>query len=147
MLVIGEKSISGLAYKFARCCNPIYGDDVFGFISSEGTVKIHREDCPNARDIRSRYPYRVIGVKWSGKTGDLLSAILRITGTDDLGILANITSLISKELNVNLRNVSIDSHDGLFQGYLTVGVPDTAQLNMLIRKIRTIRGVKDVERV
>ncbi len=147
VLVIGEKSISGLAYKFARCCNPIYGDDVFGFISSEGTVKIHREDCPNARDIRSRYPYRVIGVKWSGKTGDLLSAILRITGTDDLGILANITSLISKELNVNLRNVSIDSHDGLFQGYLTVGVPDTAQLNMLIRKIRTIRGVKDVERV
>lgn len=147
VLVIGEKSISGLSYKFARCCNPIYGDDVFGFISSEGTVKIHRNDCPNARDIRSRYPYRVIGVKWSGKTGDLLSANLRITGTDDLGILANITSLISKEPNVMLRNVSIDSNDGLFHGYLTVGVPDIAHLTVLIRKIRTIRGVKDVQRV
>lgn len=147
VLVIGGKSIAGLSYKFAKCCNPIYGDDVFGFISSEGTVKVHKSDCPNARNIRTRYPYRIIPVEWSGKTGDILSATLRIIGNDDIGILANITSIISKELGVNLRNVTIDSHDGIFQGYLTVGVSDTAQLNALIRKIRTVKGVKDVDRI
>ena len=147
VLVIGGKSIAGLSYKYAKCCNPIYGDEVFGFISSEGTVKVHKSDCPNARNIRTRYPYRVIPVEWSGKTGDILSANLRIIGNDDLGILANITSIIAKELNVNLRNVSIESHDGIFQGYLTVGVSDTTELNNLIKKIRTVKGVKDVVRI
>ncbi len=147
MLVIGGKSINGLSYKFARCCNPIYGDDVFGFISSEGTVKIHRNDCPNAHNIRARYPYRVVEVEWSGKTGDTLMATLRIIGQDDLGILANITSIISKEMNVYLRNVAIDSHDGMFQGCLTIGVTDLSQLNAVIKKIRTVKGVKDVSRM
>ncbi|MDE6010251.1 MAG: HD domain-containing protein [Muribaculaceae bacterium] len=147
VLVIGGKSINGLSYKFARCCNPIYGDDVFGFISSEGTVKIHRNDCPNARNIHARYPYRVVEVEWSGKTGDTLMASLRIIGNDDLGILANITSIISKEMNVNLRNVTVDTHDGMFQGVLTVGVTDLSQLNTLMRKIRTVKGVKDVSRL
>ncbi len=147
VLVIGDKSINGLSYKFARCCNPIYGDDVFGFISSEGTVKVHKCDCPNASNIRTRYPYRVINVAWSGKTGDILSANLRIIGVDDLGILANITSIISKELNIILRNVAIDSHDGIFHGCLTVGVTDNSQLNALIKKIRTVKGVKEVSRI
>ena len=147
VLVIGGKSIAGLSYKFARCCNPIYGDNVFGFISSEGMVKVHKADCPNARNIRTRYPYRIIPVEWSGKTGDVLSANIRIVGTDDLGILANITSIISKEMNVNLRNVTIDSHDGMFQGYITVGVTDNSQLNALLKKIRTVKGVKDVSRI
>lgn len=147
VLVIGGKSINGLSYKYARCCNPIYGDPVFGFISSEGTVKIHREDCPNARNIRERYPYRVVDVEWSGKTGDTLLASLKIIGNDDLGILANITSIISKELGVNLRNVAIDSHDGIFQGVLTVGVTDLSQLNAVIKKIRTVKGIKDVTRL
>lgn len=147
VLVIGDKSINGLSYKFARCCNPIYGDDVFGFISSEGTVKVHKCDCPNASNIRTRYPYRVINVAWSGKTGDILSANLRIIGVDDLGILANITSIISKELNISLRNVAIDSHDGIFHGCLTVGVTDNSQLNALIKKIRTVKGVKEVSRI
>lgn len=147
VLVIGDRSINGLSYKFARCCNPIYGDDVFGFISSEGTVKVHKCDCPNASNIRTRYPYRVINVAWSGKTGDILSANLRIIGVDDLGILANITSIISKELNISLRNVAIDSHDGIFHGCLTVGVTDNSQLNALIKKIRTVKGVKEVSRI
>ncbi len=147
VLVIGGKSIDGLSYKFARCCNPIYGDNVFGFISSEGTVKIHRNDCPNASNIRERYPYRVVEVEWSGKTGDTLMASIRIIGVDDLGILANITSIISKEMNVYLRNVAIDSHDGIFQGVLTVGVTDQSQLNTLMKKIRTVKGVKDVSRI
>ncbi len=147
VMVIGEKSINGLSYRFARCCNPIYGDPVFGFISSDGMVKIHKTDCPNAANIRERYPYRIIKAGWSGKTGDLLPATLRIIGKDDIGILANITSIISKENNINMRNISVDSHDGLFNGILVVGVNDTVQLSMLIRKIKTVKGVKDVQRI
>ncbi len=146
VLVIGEKAINGLKYKFAKCCNPINGDDVFGFISADGLVKIHKTNCPNAENIRSRYPYRLIKVNWSGRTGDLMTATLRIIGTDDLGIIANITSIISKEPNVMLRNISVDSNDGLFRGYLVVGVQDNRSLSTLIRKIRTVKGVKDVVR-
>jgi len=146
VLVIGEKSINGLNYKFARCCNPIYGDDVFGFISSDGSVKIHKSNCPNAQHIRARYPYRIIRANWSGKTGAMLSASLRVIGNDDIGIVANITSIISKEPNTMLRNISIDSHDGIFQGYLVIGVTDNRQLTALIKKIKTVKGVKDVVR-
>ncbi|MCM1377755.1 MAG: HD domain-containing protein [Clostridium sp.] len=146
VLIIGDKSISGLSYKFAKCCNPIYGDKVFGFISSDGVVKVHKCNCPNADNIRSRYPYRIIDVDWSGHTGDMLSASLRITGQDDLGILASITSIISKEMGVSMRNISIDSNDGLFQGFLTVGINNPEQLNTLIHKIEGVKGVKEVSR-
>ena len=146
VLVIGEKSIKGLNYKFAKCCNPIYGDSVFGFISSDGVVKIHKQDCPNSQHIKSRYPYRLINVAWSGTSGNMMSATLRILGHDDIGIVTNITSIISKEKNVVLRNISIDSNDGLFQGYLVIGVPDLSQLNSITRKISTVKGVKDVTR-
>lgn len=146
VLVIGERSISGLSYKFAKCCNPIYGDPVFGFISSDGVVKIHKCDCPNADNIRMRYPYRIIEADWSGATGHMLAASLRITGRDDLGILASITSIISKEMGVSMRNVAIDSNDGLFQGIITVGIKDPRQLSDLIRKIEGVKGVKNVSR-
>ncbi len=147
VMVIGEKNINGLNYRFARCCNPIYGDPVFGFISSDGMVKIHKADCPNALHIRQRYPYRVIKAGWSGRSGMLLSATFRVTGKDDIGILANITSIISKESNINMRNISVDSTDGVFQGIITVGISDTASLNALMRKIKTVKGVKDVARI
>ncbi|MDE7181057.1 MAG: TGS domain-containing protein [Muribaculaceae bacterium] len=146
VLVIGEKSINGLNYKFARCCNPIYGDDVFGFISSDGTVKIHKNSCPNAANIKERYPYRVIRADWSGKTGTVLPATLRVVGNDDIGIVTNITSIISHEPGAVLRNISIDSHDGLFHGYLVIGVSDNRQLTTLVKKIKTVKGVKDVVR-
>lgn len=147
VLVIGERSISGLSYRFARCCNPIYGDRVFGFVSSDGLVKVHKEDCPNARNIRERYPYRIIGVGWSGHTGDLLSASLRIVGDDNIGILTTITSIISKDMNVSMRNISIDSGDGIFSGVVTVGIGDPAQLTSLIGKIKGVKGVIDVSRI
>jgi len=146
VLTIGGKTINGLSYKFAKCCNPIYGDNVFGFISSDGVVKVHRMDCPNASNIHTRFPYRVIRVDWSGKKGDLLSASLRVVGLDDIGIVANITSMISKEPGTVLRNISIDSHDGIFHGYLVVGVNDQQQLKSLMKKIRTVKGVKEVDR-
>ncbi len=96
--------------------------------------------------IRARYPYRVIRADWSGKSGQTLPATLRVIGNDDIGIVANISSIISNENNVSLRNISIDSHDGIFQGYLVVGVTDNRQLTSLIKKIKTVKGVKDVQR-
>lgn len=147
VLVIGEKNIHGLNYRLAKCCNPIYGDSVFGFISSDGVVKVHREDCPNARHIKSRYPYRLIRVNWNGKSGMQLPATISIVGTDDIGIVASITSIISKEPATTLRNITVNSDNGLFQGCITVGVPDPEALSALVRKIKTVRGVKEVNRI
>lgn len=146
VLIIGEKSIKGLSYKFAKCCAPINGDPVFGFISSDGVVKIHRTDCPNAANIRRRYPYRIIKVDWNGNSSGSRPVTLRIIGNDDIGIVTNITSIISKEKGCTLRNISIDSHDGLFNGYLVIGIEDVSGLNSLIRKIKTVKGVKEVTR-
>lgn len=145
-LVIGGGDIRGLSYRLARCCNPVHGDPVFGFISAEGTVKIHRDDCPNASNIRQRYPYRVIPVRWSGRVGGQAVSTLRIVGNDDLGIVTNITSIIAKEKGAYLRNISIDSSGGMFRGYLVVGVDNTQVLSSLIKKIKTVKGVKEVAR-
>lgn len=145
ILVIGD-NVKGLNYRMARCCNPIYGDNVFGFVSAEGVIKIHRDDCPNARNIKEKYPYRIITTRWSGKIGEQFGATLRVVGHDDIGIVTNITSIINKEKTTSLRSISIDSHDGLFQGFLVVGVADTVSLNNLIKKIKTVKGVKDVQR-
>ncbi|MCH5326910.1 MAG: bifunctional (p)ppGpp synthetase/guanosine-3',5'-bis(diphosphate) 3'-pyrophosphohydrolase, partial [Duncaniella sp.] len=146
VLVIGATNIRGMNYKMARCCNPIFGDKVFGFISSEGVVKIHREDCPNSAHIHARYPYRVIRTRWSGKTGNQTAATIRVVGQDDIGIVTNISSVINKEKDVTLRNISIESNDGIFSGFLVVGVNDTEALNNVIKKIQTVKGVKNVQR-
>lgn len=145
VVVIGE-GIKGVNYRLAKCCNPIYGDDVFGFISAEGVIKIHRSDCPNAAHLREKYAYRLIRTRWSGKAGSQFMAALRVVGKDDIGIVTNITSIINKEKSVSLRSISIDSNDGLFAGVITVGVNDRPALNMLIKKIKTVKGVKNVQR-
>lgn len=146
VLVIGN-DVKGLNYKFAKCCNPIYGDRVFGFISSEGAIKIHREDCPNAANIREKYPYRIITTRWSGKAGQQFWATLRVVGQDDKGIVTNISSILNKERDTILRSISIDSHDGLFQGILVVGVVDGESLKNIVKKISTVKGVKNVTRI
>lgn len=146
VVVIGE-GIKGINYRLARCCNPIYGDNVFGFISADGVIKIHKADCPNATHIRDRYPYRVIRTRWSGKIGAQFGATLRIVGRDDIGIVTNITSIINREKDTTLRNISIESHDGLFNGFLVVGVSNQNSLAQLMRKLKTVKGVKDVQRV
>jgi GTP pyrophosphokinase len=146
VLVI-DKNLKGLDYKLARCCNPIYGDDVVGFVSIAGGIKIHRRDCTNVHNLQERYPYRIIPARWAGKSGSQYSITLRIVGNDDIGIVSNISSLINKEQNTLLRAINIDSNDGLFQGHLTVAVNDLSSLTSLIKKIRTIKGVRQVERV
>lgn len=145
VLIIGE-NVKGLNYKLAKCCNPIYGDDVFGFISSEGVIKIHSVNCPNAKNIRERYPYRIIHTKWSGKQGVEVSTVIKIVGIDDIGIVTNISSIINKEPDVALRRIDIQSHDGVFNGILVLGVKDTAALTSVIKKISTVKGVKNVTR-
>lgn len=117
-----------------------------GFISSEGVIKIHRADCRNLQHLCERFPYRRIDTRWSGKVGEHYPVSLRIVGHDDIGIVTNITSIITKEQRASLRNIKVDSRDGLFQGLLVVGVSDLNVLAELIRKIKAVKGVKDVER-
>ena len=145
VLVI-DKNLTGIEYKLAKCCNPIYGDEVFGFVSTQG-IKIHRMTCPNAQEMFSRFGYRIIKARWSGKSNAGYAISLRVVGRDDIAIVTNITSVISKESGVTLRSFNIDSVDGLFQGNFTVLIRDTNMLNVLIKKIKTVKGVKSVERL
>ena len=146
VLVIGE-NLKNVDFKLSKCCNPIFGDDVFGFVAVNGGIKIHRVDCPNAPQMISRFGYRIVKAKWSGKSvGSQYPITLRIVGHDDIGIVANITSLISKEKNVVLRSISVDSNAGLFQGNLTILVNDTNDLDGILKKIRLVKGVKSVSR-
>ncbi len=144
-LIIGG-DIKGIDYKLSKCCNPIFGDEIFGFVSTEGTIKIHRKDCPNANHIYSRYRYRVVNARWSGKMGSKYVTVLHVVGNDDIGIVSNISSIINKEKNIYMRGIAIDSNDGLFQGHITVTVNDLSALNGLIKKLKTVKGVKDVQR-
>jgi GTP pyrophosphokinase len=146
VLVI-DQNLKGLDFKLAKCCNPIYGDDVFGFVTISGGIKIHRTDCPNARELQSRFAYRIVKARWAGKShGKQYPITLRIVGHDDIGIVTNITSIINKENDILLRSISIDSHDGLFSGMMTVMVDDTSKLESLVKKIKTVKGVKQVNR-
>ena len=142
-----DKNIKGLDYQLARCCHPIYGDSVFGFVGVNGGIKIHRTDCPNAPEMRRRFGYRIVRARWSGKGSSQYSTSLRIIGNDDIGIVNNITSIISKEEKIMMRSINIDSNDGLFSGTLSVNVEDTQRLEALIKKLRTVKGVKQVTRV
>jgi GTP pyrophosphokinase len=146
VLVI-DQNLKGLDFKLAKCCNPIYGDDVFGFVTVNGGIKIHRTDCPNADQMRERFGYRFVKARWAGKAqGAQYPITLRVVGHDDIGIVTNITSIISKEEGVLLRSIGIDSNDGLFSGTLTIMIGDTGHLEALIKKIRTVKGVKQVTR-
>lgn len=142
-----DQNLTGVDYKLARCCNPIFGDEIFGFVSSQG-IKIHRVNCPNAQDLFSRFGYRVIKARWSGGTGSSnYTIVLRVIGNDQINIVANLMSIISKEEGVQLRAISIDSNDGLFQGNISVMLANTSMLEQLIRKLKAVKGVKSVTRL
>ncbi len=141
-----DDNVKGIDYTLAKCCNPIYGDDIFGFILSQGGIKIHRKDCPNAPMMIQRFGYRYVKARWSGKQGTQYVCTLRVIGNDDLGIVTNITSLIQKESNISMRSISVDSVAGLFQGHISLLVNDLQQVDNVIKKIKAIKGVKSVER-
>ena len=145
--IIIDRNLRGIDFQLAKCCNPIFGDDIFGFVSATGGIKIHKSDCPNARAMRERAPYRVVEARWASQHGSQYSITLHIVGQDDMGIVNNITSIISKEEKMQMRSISIDSNDGLFSGHLTVMLENTERLQQLIRKLKTIKGVKNVTRI
>ncbi len=142
-----DRNLKGLDYQLARCCAPIYGDPIFGFVTISGGIKIHRMDCPNAPELRRRYGYRIVKARWSGKGASQYSITLRVIGNDDIGIVNNLTSIISKDEKLVLRSINIDSHDGLFSGNLVVMLEDTSRLESLLKKLRTVKGVKQVDRI
>lgn len=146
VLVI-DQNLKGVDFSLAKCCSPIYGDDVFGFVTVNGGIKIHRSDCPNSAELRKRFGYRIVRAKWSGKGQSQYSITLRVIGNDDLGIVNNITSIISKEEKILMRSINIDSHDGLFSGNISVMVDDTSRMEVLMKKLRTVKGVKQVVRL
>ncbi len=146
-VLVVDRDLKGIDYQLAKCCNPIYGDKIFGFVTVNGGIKVHRTDCPNAPELRKRFGYRVVRARWSGKGTSQYSITLRVVGNDDIGIVNNITSIISKEERIVMRSINIDSHDGLFGGIMVVQLDDTSRLEALIKKLRTVKGVKQVERI
>ncbi len=145
--LIIDQNLTGIDYKLAKCCNPIYGDEIFGFVSSQG-IKIHRVNCPNAHDLFSRFGYRVIKARWSGKTSSSkYTIVLRVIGNDQINIVTNLMSIISKEDGVQMRSISIDSNDGLFQGNIAVMLANTSMLEQLIKKLKVVKGVKSITRL
>ncbi len=142
-----DQNLKGIDYQLASCCHPIYGDKIFGFVTAGGGIKIHRTDCPNAPEMRRRFGYRIVRARWSGKGTSQYSTTLKVIGNDDIGIISNITSIISKEEKILMRSINIDSHDGLFSGNLVVQLEDTTRLQALIKKLKMVKGVKQVQRI
>lgn len=146
MLVIGE-DMDKFEYKLSPCCNPIQGDEVFGFITIKDGIKIHKTNCPNAVDMMSRYAYRIVKARWAGQQKIAFLAGIKVTGIDEVGLVNNVTRLISGELNVNMRSISFDSKDGVFEGTIMVFVHDTKHLRKLMAKLKQIPGVINVARI
>jgi len=142
-----DQNLKGIDYQLAPCCHPIYGDPIFGFVTAGGGIKIHRQDCPNAPEMRRRFGYRIVKARWAGKGSSKYAITLRVVGHDDIGIVSNITNIISKDEKIVMRSINIDSHDGLFSGNLTIQVEDIARLNQLVKKLKAVKGVKQVERI
>jgi len=146
-LLIDER-LSNVEYRFAKCCNPIQGDDIFGFVTVGSGITIHRMNCPNAHEMISRFGYRVVKARWTGKEKEAFFTVaLRVTGIDDIGIVSSISDVISKDLQVNMRSISIDSNDGMFDGTITLMVKNTQHLEAMIRKLKKVRGISNVRRV
>lgn len=147
-ILIIDQNLKGIDYTLAKCCQPIYGDEIFGFVSVGGGIKIHRVDCPNAPELYSKFGYRIVKAQWSGQSGGTQYPItLHVIGKDDIGIVTNITSLIDKEKNIVLRSISIDSKAGLFIGNLTIMVNDAHDLDGIMKKISMIKGIVNVSRI
>lgn len=146
-LVIDD-TLANVDHKLAKCCNPIHGDAIFGFVTINSGISIHRRNCPNAQQLLSKYAYRVVKARWTqSEKGSSFAVTLQVTGMDDLGIVSNISDVISKDLQVNMRSISIDSNDGMFEGSITLFVKDTQHLEALIRKLKKVKGVMNIRRI
>ena len=146
LLIMGEDS-SKINYSYASCCNPIPGDDVFGFITINDGVKIHRINCPNAVQLMSKYNYRIVKTKWSQSKEIAFLTGFKLNGIDGLGLINKMTKIISEDHNVNIRSISIESEEGIFEGIVKLYVNDIEQLETLISNLKTLDGVIDIKRI
>ena len=142
-----DRNLTNVDYKLAKCCNPIFGDDIFGFVASSGGIRIHRHTCPNAYDMKTKFGYRVVRAEWTSTADSVYQATLKIIGNDDIGIVTNISQVISKEPKVKIRSLAIDSHEGTFEGTLTIFVDNIESLNLLVKKVKNVKGVHSVSRI
>jgi GTP pyrophosphokinase len=145
MLVFGKEE-EKLAYKLSQCCNPIPGDDVFGFVSVNEGIKVHKKNCPNAISLQSNYAYRIISAKWIDSTQEEFMAEIKLTGIDNLGLINKITEIISDNMHVNMRNLNFDSDGGTFTGRITVVVKNNAILKKLMGILKQVNGIDKVSR-
>lgn len=146
LIIFGERS-DKILYKLAQCCQPIPGDDVFGFVTSGEGLKIHRADCPNAAKLLANYGHRVVKTKWAKNKEISFLTGVRITGLDDVGVIQKITNIISGELKLNMRSLSIDSKDGIFEGTIMVFVHDREELNVFCNRLGALEGITKIERI
>ncbi|SHM46734.1 RelA/SpoT family protein [Mucilaginibacter sp. OK098] len=145
MLLIGE-DMQKIDYKLANCCNPIPGDDVFGFVTVSDGIKIHRTNCPNAAKLMANYGYRIVKARWTNQQELAFLTGLRITGIDEVGLINQLTTVISNDFKVNIRSITVDSDNGIFEGSIMVYVNDTDHLENLVRKLKTVKGITGVNR-
>ena len=146
-IFIGEGSDPNLDYKLAPCCNPLPGDAVFGFITINDGIKIHRNNCPNAKQLRSNYAYRILSAKWKSKKGNAFITGLEFTGIDIVGVVKELTTIISEEEEINMKSLNFDTNDGVFEGEIMLYVYDKSHLEKLIKKLRNINGIEKVVRI
>lgn len=141
-----DRNVDNVVYKFARCCNPVFGDDILGFVSIGEGIKIHRKQCKNALDLQRRYPYRIVQAQWTNEGTSSYQTVLSILGREDAGIVSKISEVIAKDPKVTLRGLSINSDEGSFEGKITVLVGNTEHLSQLISRLKRIPGVLRVSR-
>lgn len=146
-IFIGEGSDPNLDYKLSPCCNPLPGDAVFGFITINDGIKIHRNNCPNAKQLRANYAYRILSAKWKSKKGDAFITGLEFTGIDVVGVVKELTTIISEEEEINMKSLNFDTNDGVFEGEIMLYVYDKSHLEKLIKKLRNINGIEKVVRI
>ena len=142
-----DKNLSNVDYKLAKCCNPIFGDEIFGFVAVMGGIRIHRTTCPNAADMRKKHGYRIVKAQWTGEATENYLTAIKVVGEDDIGIVSNISQIISKELKIKMRSIIVESQEGLFEGTVSVFVNNNQILNTLIKKVKGVRGVLSVSRI
>lgn len=142
-----DKSLTDVSFTLSKCCNPIFGDPVFAFVSATGGVKVHRVGCPNEAEMRRRFGYRILEARWNGTGGDLMPVTIRVTGNDDLGILTNISQVLTKDSTVKVRSITVNTTEGGFEGDVTVMISNIGILEGLIKKVKAVRGVYSAVRL
>ena len=141
-----DKNVDNVDYKFARCCNPVYGDDIIGFVSIGEGIKVHRRQCKNAIELMRRYPYRIVNTQWTNDGATSYQTVLNLMGKDEAGIVTKITEIIGKDPHATLRGISINSAEGIFDGNIVVLIDNTEHLEQLISRLKHINGVMKVNR-